>query len=81
MNQKIKAIGIFPDESVHVIKQFGGCGSRYEKAILFIDNLEDFKESLEAFSSLACEQYLAVEICEENRDLIKKVVEHYEPKI
>jgi hypothetical protein len=80
MNQKIKAIGIFPDESVHIIKQFGGHGCRFDKSVLFLDNLEDFKESLNAFSSLACEQYLAVEMCEENRDLIKKIAEYYEPK-
>jgi hypothetical protein len=79
MSENILAIGIIQDEKVHIIKRFSQHGCRYDKFIIFVDNVPDLREAL-ACSVCDNERYLAVKLCEENKDLIKDIVEEYEPR-
>lgn len=79
MKEKILAIGVLLDETVHIIKRFPEHGCRYDKSIIFVDNVPDIREAA-ACSVSDNESYFAVKLCEENENLIKKIVEAYEPK-
>lgn len=81
MNEKIKAIGILPDGTTRIIKQFCGHSLRYTMLFILIDNLDNAKEELRLACGMSDTDYLAVNICcEETEEIIKKIVEVYEPK-